>query len=681
MQKFALCLLMILSLEKNCCEWIHDCRARHVRTIREFCEQEFTIAKGKLRGTRWRPETSPFQALLLDQMTNLQVHESSKRRWRRFAITGCVQSGKSLVAFVAPIMYHLFEIGEDVIALVPSVDEIGRDKWNKELRPAIEASRFAKWLPTSGPGSQGGFGSEITFGNGCSLKFMSGSGGDEKRSSYTARVLVATEVDKMDTAGDASREADPITQAEGRLKSYLPEERVVYLECTVSIEEGCIWQAVKKGSDSRIVKRCPHCREWVCPEREHLRGFEQATNEFEAEAGGHIVCPSCGETITEAERKEMNRTAKLVHRGQEIDCEGNITGELPPTWTLGFRWNAFDNHSQLTIAGLALEEWQITEAENEQAKEKAACQFVWTTPYKPPTFDLEPLKLTVVRERFSVGFTRDQVPLDAETLVGAIDCGKRHLHWGLCAYRPEARGVIIAYGRWENPPCEGDEAVHIERAILDGLRGLRDEVFLRGFAKGNETWLPQQVLVDAGYMPGAVYAFAADQECGERFRPTIGRGSTQSDKRYRSYRHPKKTNSEIVHIGDEYYIVWDHERNAFRLEANADHWKVQLFRALHAPVDGPGALGFFHSTNPKEHQTIAKHLTAERPFEAFEPGKGTVTKWMVVSDVNHYLDVSYLLCVAGHLCGVRVIDQDPQTTGETTIEGSDVFSSRYATGV
>lgn len=652
-------------------KWAYQSTPREIRSIRQFCEQEFTIAKGKLRGTRWRADTSPFQALLLDELKHLQLHESDKRRWRRVAITGCVQSGKSLIAFVAPIMYHLFEIGEDVIAFVPNVDEIGRDKWKKELLPAIVASRYARYMPTSGPGSQGGFGSEITFGNGASLKFMSGSGGDEKRSSYTARVVVATEVDKMDTAGAVSREADPITQAEGRLKSYLPQERIIYLECTVSIEEGAIWQAVSKGSAGRIVKQCPHCREWVCPEREHVRGFDRATNEFEAERDGYIVCPACETPISEAERRQMNRRSKLIHKGQEIDADGNISGDLPPTYTLGFRWNAFDNHAQLTVSGLALEEWMITEAEDEQKATKAICQYTWVTPYKPPVFDLQPLKLSAVRERFADGLTRDIVPADTEYFVGAIDCHKAYLYWGVCGYRPGAQGVIIAYGRWENPPCEGDNAQHIEAAILAGLRSLRDEVLMAGFASSSgQTWIPQQVLVDAGYMPDAVYAFAADNESQERFRPSIGRGSAHHDKRYRTYRQPKSTSAEIVHVGNEYHIAWDAKRSAFRLESNADHWKVQLFRALQTPLAEPGSLGFFHSTNPKEHNTIGKHLIAERPFEAFEPGIGYKTKWLVVSDTNHYLDVCYMICVAGHLCGVRIIDCDPAPVGETTVVGS-----------
>lgn len=649
-------------------------RPRTIRTIREFAEQEFIIPKGKLRGTRWRADTSPFQGLLLDQMTHLQLHESDRRRWRTFAVTGCVQSGKSLVAFVLPIMYHLFEIVEPVIVGVPNIDEIGRDKWNNEILPAIQASRYSRFLPDRGDGSRGGFGSEIRFTNGATLKFMSGSGGDEKRSSYTARVLVATEVDKMDTAGEVSREADPISQLLGRLRSYRPEERIAYLECTVSIKEGCIWQQYSQGSQGRIAKQCPHCLAWVTPEREHLIGFEGATNEFEAERLGRFVCPECAETITEAERREMNNHSILVHRGQQVEADGTVSGELPPTYTLGYRWNGFDNHSQLTVAGLSVDEWRAAEAEDEEAAKKNVLQYIWATPYEPPEFDLRPLRYTEVRERHSEErLGRDVVPDDTTAFVAAIDCGKRWLHWGVCAWRPESRGQLVAYGAWENPPCEGDEARHAAVAILAGLEQLRDKILLAGFeSRDGRVWLPQQVLVDAGYQPEAIYAFAAEPESDDRFRPTIGRGSNQHDKRYRHYSHPKKTSSEIVLIGEEYHIAYDQERAAFRLETNADHWKVQLFHALQAPQGGRGALEFYRSTNPREHNTLAKHLAAERPVETFVPGRGRVTQWVTVSDTNHYLDVLYMCCVAGHLTGVRVIGQPEAPMQETEIKGSVV---------
>jgi len=238
--------------------------APRIRGHRDFTESELVIPEGRFRGSKFRRSTQPFAALLLDELDS--------GRWRRAAVTGCVQAGKSLMAFVTPVIYHLFEHREPVIVAAPTMDICG-DKWAKEILPAIQSSRYARYLPRTGPGSQGGFAEEISFRNGALIKFMSSGGSDAKRSSFTARVLVATEVDKMDTAGAASREADPITQLEARTFSYPEEERRVYLECTVSIPEGRIWQEYQAGSQGRIVCPCPFCGGWVTPEREHLAGW------------------------------------------------------------------------------------------------------------------------------------------------------------------------------------------------------------------------------------------------------------------------------------------------------------------------------------------------------------------------------------------------------------------------
>ncbi len=161
-------------------------------------------------------------------------------RWTRTAIAGCVQSGKSTIGSILPTLYYLFEWGEDTIFGAPTM-KIDQDKWKKELRPAIMASRYANLLPIEGAGSEGGFAEEIQFLHGASLRFASAGGGDENRSGYPARCVVITEADKMDEAGRSSRETDPLRQLEGRSKSWLEAERRFHTECTVSIATGHIW--------------------------------------------------------------------------------------------------------------------------------------------------------------------------------------------------------------------------------------------------------------------------------------------------------------------------------------------------------------------------------------------------------------------------------------------------------
>lgn len=633
--------------------------APRIRGHRDFTESELVIPEGRFRGSKFRRSTQPFAALLLDELDS--------GRWRRAAVTGCVQAGKSLMAFVTPVIYHLFEHREPVIVAAPTMDICG-DKWAKEILPAIQSSRYARYLPRTGPGSQGGFAEEISFRNGALIKFMSSGGSDAKRSSFTARVLVATEVDKMDTAGAASREADPITQLEARTFSYPEEERRVYLECTVSIPEGRIWQEYQAGSQGRIVCPCPFCGGWVTPEREHLAGWRQAANEVEAERSAYFACPSCGDAVTPADRVAMNRAAKLVHRGQTIEPDGTIHGELPETYTLGFRWNAFNNLFW-SPGGIGAAEWKGLNEEEEAAdepSEKKLSQFFWVQPYTSPEFDLEPLDSKKVRKRFAPDrITKGVVPATAAVVTLGCDLRKRYGHWLAVAWRPGFSGVVIDYSTFEVPSA----GMALERAIVAALVEFRDSVVFPGWwnTEGVNV-VPRLSLVDAGYESDAVYAFCRDPETGIRFRPALGRGQSQHDKRMRNYRRPTKLGAEVKVIGPDYHVGWVPKERLFRVESSADAWKMFAQERLRTSTELPGALELYHSNDRNEHVALSKHFAAERPRQEFVPGKGTQLVWEVLSRTNHWLDCLYMACVAAHLCGVRVLTEASPAAAPEAVE-------------
>lgn len=625
-------------------------RTPAIRSLRDFAEQELVVPKGKFRGTKLRADRQPFFGVLFDAVDSGQ--------WRRFAILGCVQSGKTLGAFLAPILKTLFEDREPCGVLLPS-QEISRDKWNNEIKPTIEASRYRALLPTTGAGSKGGFSEEVQLGNGAHLRFLSGSGSDAKRSGQTYRVVCGTEVDKYDKASASSREADPISQGEARTESY-GDEAQLWLECTVSIPSGRIWREYSAGTASRLACPCPHCGEYVTPEREHLVGWQQAATAREAARLAYFACPSCGHALSAAERTAMNRSAVLVHRGQTIDRKGRVHGEPPDTHTLGFRWNAFNNLFW-TAGHIAAKEWEAlnnTEAETDESTEKYLCQFVWAIPFSPPAFDDAPLDASEVRRRFAEPrYTRGLVPADTERLTVGCDMHKRHGEWTAVAWRPDCRGHVVDYGAFEIPSDE----LGVERAMLLALREVRDEVWLAGWriAGGeDEARLPDRVLIDSRYQTDTIKLFCRDKTCWKRILPAMGLGlSVQQRDLRRQYTPPVKASKTTVYLGHHYHIDYDAKQKVFVVMASADDWKSWLFDRLRTPGDEPGSMVLFASTDRNEHITFAKQLTAEHPDPEFVPGRGEVHKWKVLSRQNHYLDATYLACVGGHLTGVRLIRQ------------------------
>lgn len=627
--------------------FLRQARPRRRRSLRAFAEAEIVIPTGPFAGRRFRCSRQPYTGLWFDEVDS--------GYWNRCVATGPTQSGKTLSCFVIPLVYHLFEIGETVICGLPHMD-MAADKWREDIFPVVEATRFRELLPRQGGGSRGGRVESIQFLNGATLKFMSGGGGDKSRAGFTSRVVVITETDGLDESGGTSREADKITQLEARTRAYGNRKRI-YLECTVSTEEGRTWREYQQGTASRIVLFCPYCGNWVSPEREHLVGWKEAATQKEASTTATFACPSCNEAWSEQERIAANQDPRLLHRGQSIDDEHNVTGPLPPTDTLGFRWSAVNNLF-LSAGELGADEWRASRSPDEDNAERAMRQFVWCLPVAPSKLDETQLEAITLAGRMGA-CPRGIVPADCQHLTLGIDLGKYLVHWIAVAWADGATGHVVDYGRIE--VASGD--LGVEKALMVALRELRD-MATNGWPQAasidcpkppstdGTVFTPDQVWIDAGYMTEVVYAFC--RESRRPYFPCVGRGADQQRRQW--YNRPTSTGSIVKHVGEGFHINWLAPEKLHLVEIDTDHWKTWLHQRLAAPLERSGTITF-HKASPNEHLTLAKHLTAETKTEEFVAGKGVVVKWERIRRQNHWLDALGYACAAASLAGVRLIEE------------------------
>ncbi|QDU28516.1 Phage terminase large subunit (GpA) [Anatilimnocola aggregata] len=630
---------------------ISRARAPRLRTMRQFAEAEIVIPDGPFEGRRFRCDRQPYTALWLDAV------DSGK--WSRFVATGPTQSGKTLSCFVLPLLYHLLEIGETVICGLPDMDMAG-DKWREDILPVIEQSRYRDLLPRKGGGSRGGRVDAMQLRNGATLKFMSGGGNDKSRAGFTSRVVVITETDGLDRPGAASRESDKVTQLEARTRAYGSRKRI-YMECTVSTEEGRTWQEFESGTHSRIALPCPHCGNFVTPEREHLIGWQAADTQTMAKNQARFVCPQCSEPWTDDQRREANVRGRLLHGDQSVNEAGAVTGSDPETDTLGFRWSAVHNLF-LGAGDVAADEWRASRATEEELAEREMRQFVWCIPVEATKWNQTPLAVTELAARHG-SWAKGIIPADARFLTAAIDIGKYLTHWALIAWREGATGHLVDYGRLEVP----SQDLGVEQAVMVTLRQFRDLV-TNGWPKlgTDKPMIPDQVWVDAGYQTDVVYAFV--RESGNRFRPAVGRGAAQQ--RRQNYNQPTQATNTVHHIGEGFHLAVQQAAGVYLVEANADHWKTWVHARLSTPLTSPGALTFYQA-GPHEHLALARHLTAETKVEEFIAGQGVVTRWERIRKDNHWLDAIYNACAAGYLAGARLIaEQLPEQSRRSAVISS-----------
>lgn len=602
-----------------------------VRPLRQFAEDELRIPDGPHGGKRFRVHRQPEVGVwfsLVDQGV-------TTRCWNRFAATGPQQSGKTFSKWLCPMLWALFEWQENAIVFGPTEDILA-DKWKMDIRPAILASNYAELMPQSGDGSRaGGQPNLIRFQTGVCLKFMSGGGSDKKRSGFTSRWVFGTEIDGMDESGSHSREASKVDQIEGRTRAF-DENKLVFLECTVSIPTGRIWQEYTNGTQTRLALPCPHCSEFVTPERDDFRGWQEAETEHEAEASAAFHCPQCSTAWTDAQRTEANDNAICVHRGQSVDADGTVTGDPPATRTLGFRYGAVNNLF-VSSPSIANQEWKAPRSGDPDNADKALKQWVWVEPWEPDMDDITNLEVTSLMSRLGA-YPRGHVPAHTEVIMVGADLRKTQLHWVATAWinRGECYGgQVIDYG-WL--PVESD-IKDLRSAVSDAFAELNQD-FLNGWIDEDGSMLtPSLCLGDSGWESDIVYAALKPLDL---WMPSKGFGHGQLAGK--KYTKPTKPNRYRPVIGDAWNISLLKGHRV--VEMSADAWKTRAIGQLLGEVDKPSAVTLFHSDDPYCHRTFSRHLTAEQETFEFSAKAGGIRKWITLSKHNHFLDAYYMTRVA-----------------------------------
>lgn len=404
-----------------------------IRSLREFVEEEFVLPDGPRKGDHFDGEFPAWQGRLLELMAD--------DGWQESWVTGPRQTGKTLLGFEAPLLYHLFEVKEDVICLLPEMAKASMI-WRKKIEPVIRHSRFADELPTTGKGSRGGDFALITFANGASLIFM-GAGGADPPSSATARVVIITEANEIrpSEVGDQGNPVDAVREC----TSSFPNPRI-YGESIITTEDCITWQQITKtGTDSKVLLRCPSCGTYQFPERGRFKGWEDAKSPIEAGELAGYHCAGCELVWHEAERAKAMERAEIIHAGQTIDQKGKITGEPPRNRTLGVRYNAMC-HPLRSMSDIAEREWNARKLGTEAA-EMAICQYTWAIPYTPKLTSERLDHRSLALKSQQMTYHRGEVPSWVKLLTVTSDVQKGRHYWMAMGHGFERRWSIIDWGQ------------------------------------------------------------------------------------------------------------------------------------------------------------------------------------------------------------------------------------------
>lgn len=609
------------------------------RSFSDWLTSEFVIPDGPHRNKRFKFEFQP--------ITKLWCDEIDSGRWVEHIFTGPSQSGKSLIGYVAPMLYHAAELGEKLVFAVP-IDEMAVDKWEDDIKPTMEASpRMRRLLPKRGPGSGGGtIRDRVILSSGVTLKIMAAGGSDQSKAGFTARVLCATEAAAFGESTSSSVEGDPLRQLLARLRAETRDRRRIFIEGTNATEEMLPATLRPLSTDSKIYVECPNCGKWICPTRDDLLGWQDAKNEIEAKQNAYWQCHACNEPFTELERKEALSNARLLHRGQSIDKKGNVIGDPPPTSRLYFQYNAFHNIF-LSAGDIAYDCWAAQQIEpdtpNREKADRALSQFVFGTTYKPPEHtETDEVRSDKVEDR-RLDLPRGIAPSDTTKIVLGADVGDRWCHWVVCAIRSCGAVHVVDYGINEVPLKSRSLREAIRSCVID----IVDQAS-NGYAKdGTSMRLPLwAAYIDSGHEPDAIFdAVRMVRDKNVEFLPVLGRGESQV--KGRKYNHPAKTGNTVRELdkSGRWYLSRVKRAGIDQLTLDTDAIKLLMLNGLVLPLSTPGSISLF-SGPASIHRKFAKQLTSEQLITVEQPGQAAVTKWQK-NGANHHGDaLAYALIAA-----------------------------------
>ena len=633
-------------------------KGRRIRSRVEFARDVIVIPEGPFKDSHWRPHFQPYSYHLLNAMDTL--------KFRKYRVTGCVQSGKTFSVPVINTLWHLFELRQTVVFGVPEMETAG-DKWREELLPAIEASPWLRqFLPKGGKGSRGGVATSYKFMNGSTLRFMSATGGDHRRSHYTTPVVVKTEVDRYDQSTGLSREASPVEQMEARTEAF-GDLAYSYEECTVTTETGRIWSELQRGTNTRLFVQCPYCAAWVYPERKDFVGIEDCETVDSAKELGSFKCPDCSALWSQRERRKMLSIDCMipVHRGQKI-IDGKAVGPMPKTDTMSFSWNAFHNAFWSTEK-IAADEWNAIYSTHPDEADLKRRQFAWALPSEPEEFDITPLTIQDILARRVEGLTLGVVPPNTTHLSCGLDVGKRKLHYVVRAWTKDDQNRVTGH--------------RIDMGTIDvesdsiGFRDAGPQAFFRflemrirpGYRDAKGVAYPVAfTLIDGGWQGEhareEVIWSIIDRCRTEKIKGVLmvlGRGQSEPPGAG-SYVHPKgsKKGKQALWVGEQCFVRKNDKYNLPYMIHNSDHWKSFVHAGCEAPIGSNGSLSHFEPVTSEEkelNRQHAKQLLSEKQVSRFVTGRGQVQCWEKNNrTANHYFDADAYSCSAANFAGVVI---------------------------
>jgi phage terminase large subunit GpA-like protein len=251
---------------------------------------------------------------------------------------------------------------------------------------------------------------------------------------------------------------------------------------------------------------CPHCGAWSSPNPTAARvmtlDYPIEASLEEIEQAACLRCPTCGAEIADGARQSMNAAGRWIGLGQNIDEDGNVTGELQPRAIAGF-W-IVGVMSPFVIGGLgtlarayeaARREFEATNAAEHEKSLRDVVVKRLGVPYDPPR-RVGALEANTIADRAEADLQLGRVPEGVRFLTAYADVQANRFEVLVRGWGIEAESWVIEHQRRAADPATSPAAWDdLLREVLEGAWPLADG--------SGRVMRVRAVGIDSGGAPGA----------------------------------------------------------------------------------------------------------------------------------------------------------------------------------
>lgn len=259
----------------------------------------------------WRPDRAPFQAEIMDAVSDPMVEEVT--------VMASSQIGKTTIA--KAVVGYFMEVDPSPMLYVQSTLQMAESFSKDRLEPMLRDCPSLQGLVDDKSRDSGNTLLHKTFPGGHLT--MAGSNSPASLASRPIRVLMLDEKDRYPAS--AGNEGDPSNLAVARTSNFWNRKILNISSPGVKVLSR-IFKDFEAGSQGHLHGPCPHCGEL------HALEFANVVVNAEDPERSMLTCPHCGAMYDDRQRAAMIRHCVFVHKHPERRRRSFHVSQLYSPW-------------------------------------------------------------------------------------------------------------------------------------------------------------------------------------------------------------------------------------------------------------------------------------------------------------------------------------------------------------